>query len=70
MSAVYELIPQATAVPHLELVRFVRERRLHGRGNGWVDAHLLASALVDRMELWTADQNPAAIARELGVAFR
>lgn len=64
----YELMHQAAAVPHREVVTFVRQRRLHGRGIGWIDAHLLASALVDRLELWTADPRLAVIAKELGVS--
>jgi len=59
----------APSVSHAEVVAFVRDRRLHGRGIGWVDAHLLASALVGRLTLWTADTRLAAVARELGVAY-
>jgi hypothetical protein len=65
----YEQIHQAPAVPHREVVEFVRNRRLHGRGIGWIDAHLLASALVARLKLWTVDPRLAVIARELGVAY-
>jgi predicted nucleic acid-binding protein len=64
----YEQMHQAPTVPHSDVVAFVRERRLHGRGIGWVDAHLLASALVARLRLWTADPRLAALASELGVA--
>jgi predicted nucleic acid-binding protein len=63
----YLLLHQAPAVPHREVVTFVRARRLHGRGIGWVDVHLLASALVGRVSLFTADPRLAAIADELGV---
>ena len=64
----YELMHQAPAVPHREVVSFVRQRRLHGRGIGWIDSHLLASALVGRLELWTADPRLAVIAREFAVS--
>jgi len=65
----YALIQQAPVVPHREVVEFVRQRRLHGRGIGWVDTHLLASALVSRLELWTADPRLEEVARELGIAY-
>jgi predicted nucleic acid-binding protein len=65
----YVLIHQAPAVPHREVVEFVRERRLHGRGIGWIDAHLLASALVGRMSLWTDDPRLAGVATELGINY-
>ena len=67
--ASYERIWQATVVPHAEVVSFVRRRRLNGRGIGWIDANLLASALVNRLLLWTADAPLAAVAKELGIAY-
>lgn len=60
---------QAPMVIHAEVVAFVKQRRLHGRGVGWIDAHLLASALVGRVRFWTADVRLAVVARELGIAF-
>ena len=65
----YEQMHQAPAVPHREVVDFVRDRGLHGRGIGWIDAHLLASALVGRLKLWTTDPRLAVIAGELGVGY-
>ncbi len=65
----YEQMHQAPAVPHPEVIDFVRDRRLHGRGIGWIDAHLLASTLVGRLKLWTTDPRLAVIARELGVGY-
>jgi len=55
MLADYERMHQAPVVPHADVVEFVRDRRLHGRGVGWIDAHLLASALVGHLKLWTTD---------------
>ena len=65
----YEHMHQAPAVSHHDVVEFVRSRRLHGRGIGWIDAHLLASALVGRLKLWTTDPRLAVLARELGIAY-
>jgi predicted nucleic acid-binding protein len=65
----YEQMHQAPAVPHRDVIEFVRDRRLHGRGIGWIDAHLLSSALVGRLKLWTTDPRLAGIARELGVDY-
>jgi predicted nucleic acid-binding protein len=65
----YEQMHQAPVVPHGEVVTFVRERRLHGRGVGWIDVHLLASALVGHLKLWTADPRLAVLASELGIAY-
>ena len=65
----YQQMHQAPAVPHRDVVEFVRDRRLHRRGIGWIDAHLLASALVGHLTLWTTDRRLAAVAREIGIAY-
>lgn len=65
----YERMDQAPVVPHSDVVAFVHDRKLHGRGIGWVDVHLLASALVARLQLWTTDPALAAVAEELGISY-
>jgi len=65
----YSMLPRAPLLANTEVNEFVRARRLHGRGIGWIDAHLLASALVANAPLWTADVSLADIAKELNVAF-
>ena len=60
---------QAAMVPHREVVAFVRDRDLQGRGVGWIDVHLLASAIVGRLQLWTAAPRFSAVADALGVAY-
>lgn len=65
----YQQMHQAPVVPDGDVGAFVRNRRLHGRGIGWIDAHLLASALVGRLKLWTSDPRLAIIARELAIAY-
>jgi predicted nucleic acid-binding protein len=67
--AAYQRIHAARAVPHSEVVEFIRARGLHGQGLGWIDVHLLASAVVDQLKFWTADARSAAVAGELGVAY-
>ena len=67
--AAYEQMHQAGMLPHHEVVLFVRHRGLHRRGMGWIDAHLLASAIAGRLQLWTADPHFSAVANEFGVAY-
>ena len=67
--AAYERMHQAAMVPHRDVVEFVRDRDLDGRGVGWIDIHLLASAIVERLQLWTADPRLSAVANEFGVAY-
>ena len=67
--AAYERMHQAGMVPHRDVVAFVRARGLHGLGVGWIDVHLLASAILGRLQLWTADPRFNAVANQLGVAY-
>jgi len=65
----YEQMHQANPVPHGDVVAFVRERRLHGQGAGWIDVHLLASAIVGRYRFWTADPRLAALAEKFDLSY-
>ena len=49
-------LPQAQLVEHNEVLRFVDQHHLFGRGLGWVDVHLLGSAVLSSNHLWTADK--------------
>jgi len=64
----YAQMHQAATVAHEEVVAFVEERRLHGRGAGWIDIHLLASAMVGGHALWTTDPRLGLLAEQLAVA--
>jgi predicted nucleic acid-binding protein len=65
----YGLIHRLSPIPHADVIAFVRAKKLHGRGIGWIDAHLLASTLVASVTVWTADQQLARLANELGIEY-
>jgi len=53
-----------------EALRYIDFHQLMGRGIGYVDVHLLASAaLAEGMRLWTRDRRLGEVAAELGVAY-
>ena len=62
-------LPVVRLLDHDDMLAFVEQRALGGRGIGWVDVQLLASALLDRVRLWTFDRRLDQLARELGVAW-
>ena len=52
---------------HEEVLAFVESRRLMGRGLGWIDLHLLASAVLASLPLCTTDKRLSAVAHDLGL---
>ena len=50
-----EALPCAVSAAHEEVLRLIEARKLWGLGIGWIDAHLLASALLSSSPLWTLD---------------
>ena len=68
-ASLFRRLPEVPVVDHAEIIAFVAERRLTRKGIGWVDAHLLASALLADARLWSADRVLISAARSLGVAF-
>ena len=63
-------LPGTAAASDPEVLFFIDQHRLMGRGIGYVDAHLLAAVLLTPpTRLWTRDKRLAAIADELGLAY-
>jgi len=56
---------------HVKVLTVIEQHVLMGRGIGYVDAHLLASALLtdSTTRLWTRDRRLHNAANELGVSF-
>ena len=65
-----ERLPQLRMASHAEVLTFVDGHRLMGQGIGWVDAHLLASTVLDRTLLWTKDRRLSTVAQALNVCAR
>lgn len=62
-------LPAAPTVTDGEALAFIESRVLMGRGIGYVDVHLLASAaLAGTVRLWTRDRRLAAVAADLDLA--
>jgi predicted nucleic acid-binding protein len=65
-------LPMATVAESGEVLGFIERHRLHGKGIGYVDAHLLASTALTRggATLWTRDLRLRAAAETLGRAHQ
>ncbi len=62
-----QLLPSATAATDEETLTAIEKHRLSGLGIGWVDAHLIASALLTKCSLWTLDQRLQIAAKKANV---
>jgi hypothetical protein len=60
-------LPQVPMAEHHEVLTFVESHHLMGWGVGWIDAHLLASAKLAGVRLWTLDRALASAAHALGL---
>jgi predicted nucleic acid-binding protein len=71
-SLVLELLqdlPSVVVADHEEALGFIERHRLHGKGIGYIDVHLLASvALTVGSRMWTRDRRLGAVAEQLGLA--
>ena len=52
-----------------EVFLFIEERKLYGKGLGFIDIHILASAIINHVPIWTRDKSLKRVAGELGVDF-
>lgn len=60
-------LPPARLASNAEVLQLIEDRRLWGRGLGWIDAHLLASALLSNCRFWTLDIRLTKAAADLGL---
>jgi len=51
-----EALPMAAAVEHGEVLAFIESHKLMWKGLGYIDIHLLASAVLSQLPLWTLDK--------------
>jgi predicted nucleic acid-binding protein len=61
-----ENLPGAKVALHEEVLSMIEDRSLAGPGIGWVDAHLLASALLSHASLWSLDRKLTSAAQLVG----
>ncbi len=73
-ASIFELLtelPMAVVAEADEVLGFIERHGLYGKGIGYVDAHLIASAaLTEDATLWTRDKRLLAVAQKMGYAFQ
>lgn len=65
-----DALPRAVVATDEEAMTLIDQRRLMGKGLGYIDVHLLASAMLsEAAQLWTRDRRLLAAAGDLRIAF-
>jgi predicted nucleic acid-binding protein len=64
------LLPPANSATHEEVMHLLDRHALWSRGIGWVDAHLIASALLTHCAFWTLDASLRSAAASAKVRVR
>jgi len=64
-----QALPRVVEAEHDEAMRFIDRHRLIGKGLGFIDVHLMVSALLSDTPLWTLDKALKAESSRLGIAF-
>ena len=62
-----QTLPGAIRAEPEEIMKFIENYRLMGKGLGYIDIHLLASAMLTGIPLWTIDKKLNEVAIKLGL---
>ena len=65
-----QLLPLATHAKHEEVMEFIEINKLMGRGLGYIDMHLSASAKLTGIPMWTLDKRLDETNKELGISLK
>jgi hypothetical protein len=62
-----QALPMAIQAEHEEVMQFIENYHLMGKGLGYIDMHLLVSAILTKALLWTLDRKLKEISSKLGI---
>jgi hypothetical protein len=65
-----EFLPMGVTAQHEEVLAFIEDNHLMGKGLGYVDVHLLVSAILTGASLWTFDKRLAQVAASLNFKYQ
>jgi predicted nucleic acid-binding protein len=64
-----QALPYSALLEHEEVMLFIENSHLMGKGLGYIDIHLLASAILTEVPLWTLDKRLGEVASGLGLKY-
>lgn len=63
-------LPLSEIVEQDEIIEFIENYELMGEGIGFIDVHLLASAMLTNIPLWTFDKRLKSLASKLEINYQ
>ena len=63
-------LPNCSCVDNDEVLFFIEQHQLMGRGIGLIDLHLLASCIIEGHRLWSSDRRLKAVAALLRIGYK
>ena len=61
-------LPKAVVAENSEVMHFIERNHLYGMGIGWIDVHLVASAMLSKASMLTLDKPFEKVARRLNLS--
>ena len=62
-------LPSTEILDHSDIIDFIENRKIMNKGIGYIDVHLLGSALVSDTPIWTFDKALKKMAFQLSVGY-
>ena len=63
-------LPLAEHAEHEEVMHSIVNYKLMGKGLGYIDMHLIASAILSKVPIWTLDKKLKAVSSKLGLHYQ
>ena len=62
-------LPMAILAEDGEVLKFIENHKLRGKGLGYIDVHLIAAAILTDVSLWTFDKTLDKITTKIGINY-
>jgi hypothetical protein len=64
-----QALPLANHAEHEEVMQLIENYSLMGKGIGYIDMHLIASAILTKVPIWTLDKKLREVSSKLGLEY-
>ncbi len=64
-----QALPMTDHAEHEDVMQFIENYKLMGKGLGYVDMHLIASAILSKVPIWTFDKKLQNVSSILGLGY-